>query len=196
MTLPLESEDPMPRHRGDADRGERRKTLIAAADALLLAQPYQRVRVEDIARAAGVAKGTVFLYFPNKESLALAVLHARLVDAMARLADRVAGVRSEPDLVRVIGEAAEEAREVVRMLPTYWAVIEPAAPADEVAAFRRSMALALHAVAHRAAETWSAPIEEIRTAIAHNGLLRVVSEVSGLRAVGAGPSWFAGESLD
>lgn len=40
-------------------------------------------RLDDIARRAGVAKGTIYLYFPNKEALFREMVRSTLVDAIA-----------------------------------------------------------------------------------------------------------------
>lgn len=57
----------------------RRQEILEAAERLLQAQGA-RVRVEDVAREAGVAKGTVFLYFPTFDDL-LETVRARIVAA-------------------------------------------------------------------------------------------------------------------
>ncbi len=58
------------------DKEERRHAILDAAEALFLEQPHRMASVEEVARAAGVAKGTVYLYFPSKEEMLLA-LHER-----------------------------------------------------------------------------------------------------------------------
>lgn len=57
----------------------RRLEIIEAAERLLEADGA-RVRVEDVAHAAGVAKGTVFLYFPTWDDL-LEAIRDRLIAA-------------------------------------------------------------------------------------------------------------------
>ncbi len=59
-------------HRGAARRTsqeERRRIILDAALATFAAKGFASARIEDIAKAAGVGKGTVYLYFPDKESL-------------------------------------------------------------------------------------------------------------------------------
>jgi len=51
----------------EGDKEERRNALLDAAEALFLAQPGRMASVAEVAQAAGVAKGTVYLYFPSKE---------------------------------------------------------------------------------------------------------------------------------
>ncbi|MGE0357664.1 MAG: TetR family transcriptional regulator [Burkholderiales bacterium] len=66
------------RHRAIAaeDKAERHHALLDAAHALFLAHPDRMASVAEVAAAAGVAKGTVYLYFPSKEEMLLA-LHER-----------------------------------------------------------------------------------------------------------------------
>ena len=62
---------------------ERRKQarpgeLLAAALALFVEKGYAATRVEEVARRAGVSKGTLFLYFPSKEELFKAVVRENI----------------------------------------------------------------------------------------------------------------------
>jgi len=43
--------------------------LVEAATAVFIAQGYRRTQIEDVARAMGVAKGTVYLYVQSKAAL-------------------------------------------------------------------------------------------------------------------------------
>ena len=56
----------------------RREAIVAAAADLLRADPSAAFAVEDLARRAGLAKGTVYLYFPSREAVLLEV-HRRQV---------------------------------------------------------------------------------------------------------------------
>jgi AcrR family transcriptional regulator len=63
-----------------ADKAERRNAILDAAESLFLEHPDRMANVAEVAEAAGVAKGTVYLYFPSKEEMLLA-LHERHVAA-------------------------------------------------------------------------------------------------------------------
>src|SRR5215212_10316260 len=65
---------------GSEDKEVRRQALLDAAERLYLAHPDRVASVSEVAQAAGVAKGTVYLYFPSKEEMLLA-LHERHVAA-------------------------------------------------------------------------------------------------------------------
>lgn len=52
---------------------ERRKDFLDAAQDLFLREGYEATSVEQITQAAGIAKGTFYLYFGSKEELLLAL---------------------------------------------------------------------------------------------------------------------------
>jgi AcrR family transcriptional regulator len=61
------------------EKASRRETILDAAERLIRASPDGIGLMSDVAAAAGVAKGTLYLYFPSKEQLLLA-LHERHVE--------------------------------------------------------------------------------------------------------------------
>lgn len=56
----------------------RRQAILAAAQQLFLETGYPQLRMTDLADRLGLAKGTLYLYFPTKEALFLAVLRGEL----------------------------------------------------------------------------------------------------------------------
>ena len=73
-------------------RWERRKDarpqeLLAAALDLFVERGYASTRLEDVARRAGVSKGTLYLYFTNKEELFKAVVRENIVPALGEAED-------------------------------------------------------------------------------------------------------------
>ena len=65
------------------DKQERHHAILDAAERLLERAPERVANVAEVADEAGLAKGTVYLYFPSKDELLLAV-HERRVDAFFR----------------------------------------------------------------------------------------------------------------
>jgi len=55
-------------------KDERPQELLDAALQLFVEKGYAATRSEEVARAAGVSKGTLYLYFPSKEDLLKAVI--------------------------------------------------------------------------------------------------------------------------
>jgi len=73
-------------------RWERRKDarpqeLLAAALDLFVERGYASTRLEDVAKRAGVSKGTLYLYFTNKEELFKAVVRENIVPALGEAED-------------------------------------------------------------------------------------------------------------
>jgi AcrR family transcriptional regulator len=56
------------------EQAAKRQRILAAALKLFAHEPYQAVTMDRVAEAAGVAKGTLYLYFPSKDALYLGVL--------------------------------------------------------------------------------------------------------------------------
>jgi AcrR family transcriptional regulator len=77
--------------------GEQRRTdLLDAAEELVLRDGVDGLRVEDVTVGAGVAKGTFYLYFANKDELVVALADryvGRFVDRQREAAGQVAGVQ-------------------------------------------------------------------------------------------------------
>jgi AcrR family transcriptional regulator len=62
---------------------ERPTALFEAALAIFSRQGYRATRLEEVAQAAGVSKGTIYHYFKNKEDLLAQALEDRMAVVMA-----------------------------------------------------------------------------------------------------------------
>lgn len=61
---------------GDADEDSaKRRQILEGAAKVFLAQGFDAASMGEIARAAGVSKGTLYVYFENKEMLFNAIVH-------------------------------------------------------------------------------------------------------------------------
>jgi AcrR family transcriptional regulator len=69
---------------------ERADKILDAAGALLMRMGYRKVAVEDIARAVGIGKGTVYLHWRTKERLFEALLQRETVKVVDELVARLA----------------------------------------------------------------------------------------------------------
>lgn len=94
--------DPTPRircRRKEARPGE----ILDAALQVFSARGFAAARLEDIAARAGVTKGTIYLYYPDKEALFEAVVRATLVPILEEGAARVREFEgSSADLLRTM----------------------------------------------------------------------------------------------
>jgi AcrR family transcriptional regulator len=65
---------------------ERQDHILKAALDVFSEHGFAATRLEDVAQRAGVAKGTLYLYFPDKEALFERMLQSVVAPALARLA--------------------------------------------------------------------------------------------------------------
>lgn len=63
----------------------RRDAILAAALDEFSARGFEAARLEDVAKRAGIAKGTIYLYFRDKESLFQELLRAMLAPLAVRI---------------------------------------------------------------------------------------------------------------
>jgi AcrR family transcriptional regulator len=78
-----------PRPTTPATRWRRRKEarpaeILDAALACFAERGFAATRLDDVAKRAGITKGTLYLYFPNKEELFKAVVRQAIVASIAR----------------------------------------------------------------------------------------------------------------
>ncbi len=64
---------------------ERRAAIVAAALDEFIARGFTATRLDDIARRAGVAKGTIYLHFKDKESMFEELIRTAIVPLVNRL---------------------------------------------------------------------------------------------------------------
>ena len=70
---------PMQRARSETEKLEREGSILTAGERLLGQSDYGSMTMQAVATAAGLAKGTLYLYFTSRESLVIAV-YDRLFD--------------------------------------------------------------------------------------------------------------------
>lgn len=100
------------------EKSVRRAAIVRAADELLRRNPAATFSVEEVARRAGLAKGTVYLYFGTREEALLAVhekhthelfdvlersLAAADVDGRRVVRDGLAYLRAHPEFYPLAG---------------------------------------------------------------------------------------------
>lgn len=79
-------------------KAERPQELLEAALSLFVEKGFSATRTEEVARLAGVSKGTLYLYYPSKEELFKAVVRTHLSEVIVEgsgLIDQFEGPTSE-----------------------------------------------------------------------------------------------------
>lgn len=94
------SPSPRPRQRRKETRPQE---LLDAALELFVEKGFAAARSEEVARRAGVSKGTLYLYYPSKEELFKAVVRQKLTQLIAEGQDLVGSFEgSTSDLLRLL----------------------------------------------------------------------------------------------
>lgn len=81
------TDSPEPKFRRRAEK--RPDELLDAALALFVSKGYSHTSVAEIARAAGVSKGAVYLYFPSKQAILEGLVRRAVTPVAARVFTRV-----------------------------------------------------------------------------------------------------------
>lgn len=90
----------VPRPTSRASRhAAKRASILEAASRVFGSRVYHLVSMEDVARTAGVGKGTLYRYFPSKEDLYLAIVDAAFDLLVRRLTQEQAAVGLPPTTV-------------------------------------------------------------------------------------------------
>ncbi len=88
MTIP--STDVKSKPRWERRKDARPQELLAAALDLFVERGYAATRLDEVAARAGVSKGTLYLYFENKEELFKAVVRENMVSKLADAEELIA----------------------------------------------------------------------------------------------------------
>jgi TetR/AcrR family fatty acid metabolism transcriptional regulator len=78
-------------------RNDKRVRIVDAAVGVFAEKGYRSARISDIARRAGVADGTIYLYFRNKEDLLLTIFEEKMDGILTGLRAAVDGIESPAD---------------------------------------------------------------------------------------------------
>lgn len=86
----------------EASRQNNKRELITeAAIAVFAEKGYRSARVADVAKRAGVADGTIYLYFKNKEDLLLSIFEEKMGLLLDQLRTDLDGVDCPLDKMRI-----------------------------------------------------------------------------------------------
>jgi AcrR family transcriptional regulator len=85
---------------------ETKERILEAADRLIRGRGLARVRTREIAREAGVAEGTLYVHFPHKEDLFLAVVRKNTPEFAESVRPELAGKRALDESLAEVARAA------------------------------------------------------------------------------------------
>ena len=120
-----------PNSASDAKRREVRENILDAAIRLMQRYGYRKTTMEDLAREAGIGKGTIYLYFPSKEEVALACADRANARVFRQLEEIACSHGSPVERLRAMLIARvlirfDAVQHVAHMLDELWSELRPA----------------------------------------------------------------------
>src|ERR1019366_6213140 len=100
----------------------RRTEIVDAARSVFARKGFERGIMDEIAKEAGIAKGTIYLYFRSKEEIYRAVLHHDMQLLKKSTLEQIDAAKNLKDKIRVFIlarlESAEARKEFFRIMDT------------------------------------------------------------------------------
>ncbi len=91
-----------PRSLKERQRQEREALILQVAEEVLMEKGYYETSIDEIASRVGIAKGTVYLHFPSKEDLTVAIMVRdirQLIEQVERIAEMEGSAQSKLELI-------------------------------------------------------------------------------------------------
>jgi TetR/AcrR family transcriptional regulator len=129
------------RARGEIEKAARRQAILDAARELFADSGGEVPSVDQVARQAGLAKGTVYLYFGAKEEMFLALLTQELGDWIEHLAEGLDIDELDADVIaRRMTEDLLDRTVMLRLAAQCHGTLERHVPEAAVVSFKQATA--------------------------------------------------------
>lgn len=93
-----------PRSLKEKQRQEREELILQAAEEVLVEKGYYETSVDEIAARVGIAKGTVYLHFPSKEDMVVAILQRSAREVVELVETVIAAAQSNREKLEAVLE--------------------------------------------------------------------------------------------
>ncbi|MCB0714035.1 MAG: TetR family transcriptional regulator [Ignavibacteriae bacterium] len=126
----------------DEQKSQRREAILGAALELFRSGSFTDINVASVATRAGIAKGTVYLYFQTKEEIFLALhrrAYAEWFSALESGLSLEAGRRSIPKVVALFAETLESNPDFMRLIAILHTTLEQNIPLEIALEFKREL---------------------------------------------------------
>ena len=164
-----------------ARSGERREAILAAALDEFSSRGFEAARLDDVARRAGVAKGTIYLYFRDKENLFQELIRTMLtplvgtIEAMGQ-ADVPLPVLADRIVDLFVGRFTKPGARTSSRLMISEGVVFPSSPSSITAKFFHALLRPCGRCSARAAARGEVPeaLADFPQIIAAPGLVAII----------------------
>jgi TetR/AcrR family transcriptional regulator len=120
----------------EALKDARRDVILAAARALFCKEPFESIAMSQVAAAAGLAKGTLYLYFRTREEIFLALLAREYSAWIAALAESLKRCATAGETLDWIVGSLGARGELVHLVGLLHAVLERNVPVATAREFK------------------------------------------------------------
>jgi TetR/AcrR family fatty acid metabolism transcriptional regulator len=93
-----------PKNAGTRRAGDKRERILRAAVKVFARSGFHATRVSEVAKAAGVADGTIYLYFKSKEELLVSLFEDRVQKLLAFMRDELPKIPTAAGRLRKVIE--------------------------------------------------------------------------------------------
>jgi len=124
------------------EKDARRRQILAAAAALLEVHPFAEITMRAVAERAGLAKGTIYLYFQTREELFLGVFEELVQEWLSELAETLGGEKGAlcaEDLGAMVASSLAARPLLIRLMNTLHAVLETNIGLETARAFKKRL---------------------------------------------------------
>ncbi len=111
----------------EEDKLEKRQVILTAAMQTFKKTSYNEVTMSAVAVKSKLAKGTLFLYFPTKEEMFLALMEEQLIewfDAVDMELDSLTAKSSISTVASLVADSLQERTEFTRLLAIHSTILE------------------------------------------------------------------------
>ena len=94
----------MARQRSQAPKDDKRRRILDAAVKVFARKGYFASRVSDVAKAAGIADGTIYLYFRNKDDVLVSLFDEVMSEHIGAAREELRSIKGAPARLRAIAD--------------------------------------------------------------------------------------------
>ncbi|BDD03460.1 TetR/AcrR family transcriptional regulator [Aureibacter tunicatorum] len=110
---------PRTKEQNEAIKTERKKAILEAALRLFSVKGYDSSSVSEIAKEAGISKGSVYNYYESKEDILMEVMEKALEEKMDFISDRIIPVDNKEKMIKMIDLVFDS----IEQKPEYWRML-------------------------------------------------------------------------
>lgn len=153
------------RARTDDQKAARRRTILNAAEQHFADAGFEAFSMARVGRQAGVAKGTLYLYFQTREALLMALFLEKLADWRQRLVDASPPRADDAHFARAFYTTARQDDALLPLLSRLDSVIEHNLSIDVLIDAKRAMTAEIEALARELTGPLDLTVEQALDAV-------------------------------